>query len=112
MRHNYILEVATRPTRLTLALAALCATQALAVASDGAPEATGEISAMIKAGLPVFETKPGEMKAKTAAISDRPRSAADLAPAPEVVRMSPYVTREKKPLTDEIVLNEKGVAFE
>lgn len=112
MRHTCISAVATRLTRLTLAFAAICATQALAVASDGAPEATGEISAMIKAGLPVFEAKPGEMRVATMAIPDKLRGAADFAPPPEVVRMSPYVMREKKPLTDEFVLTQKGVSFE
>jgi hypothetical protein len=112
MRHNYIVAVAARPTRLTLAFAAICATRVLASNSDGPPQATGEISAMIKAGLPVFEARPGEMKIGTRAIPDKPRGAGDPAPPFEVVRMSPYVTREKKPLTDEIVLNEKGVAFE
>ncbi len=104
--------VAQRSSRFLLALAALFATQAAAVASDGAPQSSGEISAMIKAGLPVFESKPEDLKVDKSALAEKPKALAEFAPPSGVVRMSPYVMREKKPLTDDVILNSKGVTFE
>ncbi len=67
---------------------------------------------MIRAGLPVFEPGPDAVKVGPGAVQERARVSPYAAPAPGVVRMSPYVTREKKALTDESVLSETGLSLE
>lgn len=100
--------MAARPLRLVLVSAALCTTYSWGFGADGAAGPPDNMASLIKAGLPGYEDKAVEAKPQAAATAPS-LSHMDTALVPDVVRMSPYIMREKRPLTDEIVLNKKGL---
>ncbi len=65
---------------------------------------------MIKAGLPVFEARPDAVKVVAGPVLRRPSETAATAVPSGVVRMMPYVTLEKRPLTSEAVMSDRGLA--
>ena len=79
--------------------------------AEEAPVKTDSAASMIKAGLPAFEVKPDAIAISATEPLRRLSDPAELAPSTGVVRMSPYVTLEKKVLTSEAVMSDKGLEF-
>jgi len=97
------------PRPKTIRAAAIGLLAAVTAAADTAPR-PDSASAMIKAGLPVFETRPDAVRVVQTTVLSRPAEAAEPAPGAGVVRMMPYVAVEKRPLTAEAVMSDKGLA--
>lgn len=98
-----------RSKALFAVLAATCLVCVTAFASDTAPPASTELKSLIKAGLPVFGTKPADLAVSDKAVSPAP-AVSEAAASPGVVRMDPYVMLDKRPLTDEAVMTDKSWA--
>jgi len=92
------------PARVGLSLWA----GAVAFGADGPTPTPVDVSALIRAGLPAYVPKPTPTPGKATA----PAAPADRDPAtdPSVVRMSPYVTRERRLPPDESFLTKTGRA--
>ena len=82
----------------------------MAFGSEVPPQSSSEVAALIKAGLPVFEARPGDLKVPDGAVAPRPAASADIPPPAGVVRMNPYVMIEKRPLTEEAVMTNRARA--
>jgi len=64
---------------------------------------------MIRAGLPVFEAKADALQISGGAVAKHAATGADIQSPTGVVRMQAYVTREKKVLSDQAVLSDRGL---
>jgi len=99
--------VATCLHRILAAGIAFCA--AGASAAEDLVQQADSVASMIRAGLPLFEAKADLLQVPVGAVGKNASTGADFQAPAGVVRMQAYVTREKRVLSDEAVLSDRGL---